>query len=230
MGNMLNGHPNLDWQSEVFHSFHESPKADRNGDDPFQILQDSISRSKKRAYGFETKFQHLDSNGLKMGLSGYLTKLREMGFEKFILLERKNYVRQAISVARGQMTQTWHVTEGREKPQFSKFELNLDEISLGGVNRKVEDCFRVLDETYQATKELFRTKEVDFLSLNYEADLENDASIGLKKSLSFLQLKQVDCAVSLQRLDARPVSEMIENFKELRSRIGKTSYGWMCES
>ncbi len=227
---MLNAHPELDWKSEVFHSFHESTESQPSGQDPFEILHRSIRDSESLHYGFETKFQHLDSNGLDIDFAGFLAKLQELGFQKYILLERKNYLRQAISVARGQLTKIWHVSQDQAEPLFSEFELDLESISLGGTNRKLEECFEFLDHTYQETTRVIEKSGVPLLHLTYENDLERDAEIGLGKTLSFLGLKKIKPNVSLRKLDSRPVSEMISNHDQLQDRLSKTRYRWMGET
>lgn len=227
---MLNSHPDIEWRSELFHPLHEKTDALEEYEDPYELLAHPLEQSNSFLFGFETKFQHLDENGLNVELGEYLARLQSLGFEKFILLERQNYLRQAISVARGQLTKTWHVTPGQEKPEFPVFDLDLTKISLGGHHREIVECFEFLDESYRNATDLLRSLEIDFLKLSYEEDLEWDAGVGLQRTLSFLGLQQIKPAVTLQKLDSRPVAEMISNWQEVFERLEGTRFEWMCKS
>ena len=227
---MLNSHPDIEWQSELFHPLHEKTDSLVAFEDPYELLEAPLSRSNSYLFGFETKFQHLDENGLNVELGAYLVKLRSLGFENFILLERQNYLRQAISVARGQLTKTWHVAPGEKKPEFPAFELDLTKVSLGGHDREIIECFEFLEDSYQNATKVLSSEGIDFLKLSYEDDLESNAGVGLQRTLSFLGLRQIEPAVTLQKLDSRPVSEMISNWQEVFERLKGTRFEWMCEA
>lgn len=227
---MLNSHPNIAWKSELFHPLHENTISIEDGDEPFSLLTGPLGDCRSRVFGFETKFQHLDENGLNVGLNEYLEGLQQLGFNKFILLERKNYLRQAISVARGQLTKTWHVSYSDEKPEFPVFELDVSKVGLGGHNRQLIDCFEFLQDSYENAEQALRSMKNDFLRLSYEDDLELNAGMGLKKTLSFLGVKQIEPSFSLRRLDSRPVSQMISNWKQVFEQLRGTPFEWMCES
>lgn len=226
---MLNSHPNIEWKSELFHPLHEKAISLDELNDPFELLVSPLEQCRSRVFGFETKFQHLDENGLDIELPKYLEKLQNLGFDKFILLERKNYLRQAISVARGQLTKTWHLSRGEKKPEFPVFEINVDKIGLGGHDREMIRCFEFLKNSYENAVQAMRAREIDFLPLSYEDDLESNAAIGLRKTLAFLEAKQIKPSISLQRLDSRPVSQMISNWKIVFERLQGSPFEWMCE-
>lgn len=226
---MLNSHPDIDWKSELFHPVHEKEMSPAELGDPFEFIQSAAVGSAKRTFGFETKFQHLDSNGLDIDFGVFLFRLNAIGFTKFILLERKNYLRQAISVARGQLTKTWHVSEKDAKPNFQPFQFDVDQVGLGGKNRSLIECFKFLESYYQIVLEIFQQCGMEFLHLKYEDDLEGDATIGFSKAICYLDLPTASVTASLQRLDNRSVAEMISNFDEVCGILRGTHFEWMCK-
>ena len=230
LGNMLRDHPDVTWAGEVFHALHENEIDIRAIQDPFQMLLGPMRESNRRAFGFETKFQHLDSNGLDISFEEYLTQLQSLNFDRFIVLRRKNYLRQAVSVARGQLTKTWHVAPEIAKPVFKPFRLDPTKIGLGGTDRELVDCFQYLDGVYQKTAEIFTRLKIDCLDLCYEDDLEIDPIIGFQKVANFLKLSSTDPEVSLQKLEARVLTEIISNYDEIRNSLVETQYSWMCEA
>lgn len=230
LGNMLNAHSQLNWKSEIFHSLHENSRSNTKNADGIEILNSILEESAtKKHLGIETKFQHLDSNGLDMELEDFLSLLGQLNFTKFIVLSRRNYLRQAISVARGQMTKTWHVTSSGELPDDSPFEFDLEQVSLGGTNRTLLDCFEFLNTTYDKAIGLFQSLGLDVLKLEYESDLEQDASIGFRKTVSFLGIRNEAPRISLRKLEQRPVSEIVANFSDIKRALANTPYEWMCQ-
>ena len=83
LGEMAVSHGSIDWQGELFHELHEG----QDKSNPWKHLTGPISTSEKPIFGFETKFQHLDVNGLNVPLNQYIEDLEELGFSKFIVLK-----------------------------------------------------------------------------------------------------------------------------------------------
>ncbi len=229
LGNMVGDHPDVDWAGEVFHALHENTVDAIELADPFQWLHGPIRNSKCKSFGFETKFQHLDSNGLDLTFDEYLTLLKSLNFDRFIILKRRNYLRQAVSVARGQLTKTWHVTQEMKRPVFAPFPMDPTKIGLGGSDRELVDCFEFLDEVYEKAEESFAQHKISCLNLCYEDDLEHEPQIGFHKVVGFLQLSPAEPMVSLQKLGVRPLAQAISNFDEIRQLLSGTKYGWMCD-
>lgn len=227
LGNMLAGHPQLDWKGEIFHAFHERENRDEVIE-PFSVIQGLLAESSFRNFGFETKFQHLDCNGLNVELEAYVSSLKDLGFEKLMIIVRRNYLRQAISVARGQATGEWHVSSTDPKPEFRPIEFDIENVSLGGVNRSMIDCFDFLDRQYEFAEETFHRMGLDFLKIQYEDDLENDPISGYRKSLSWLGLRFSKPQISVRRLECRPLAHAVSNFSKVRDCLAGTKYEWMC--
>ena len=57
-------------------------------------------------YGFEAKFFHLDI--FELELADFLQRLDTLGFERFIVLERKNTLLKVISSLIAHKTGPWH--------------------------------------------------------------------------------------------------------------------------
>ena len=226
LGNMLAGHPDIDWQGEVFHAFHERENREQTIE-PFSVIEGLLSDSEFKHFGFETKFQHLNRNGLNLDFESYVSKLRQLGFEKFMVIKRRNYLRQAISVARGQATGSWHVSSKSRKPKFQPIHLDVEKISLGGKKRSLLDCFELLDQTYEEMGCIFKRLGVDHFTVHYEDDLEVDPIRGFQMTLSHLGLRFVPPEISVRKLESRSVPEIISNLSEIQDCLSGSGFEWM---
>ncbi|MEM9941216.1 MAG: hypothetical protein AAF939_06465 [Planctomycetota bacterium] len=224
---MLNSHPQIKWLGEVFHEAHES-----NESLPSSVQLAKLADQLKggQCTGIETKFQHLDENGLHLDLESLLNELKRLGFHKWIVLRRRNYLRQAISVARGQITGQWHVATASNKTDYRPFALDVEKISLGGRNRSILKCFDDIDQVYRRTETTFSELGLDALWIEYESDLENEPMVGFKKVIGFLGLSNFSPDVSLQKLESRPIEQVISNFEEVTSALQHSRYAWMCDA
>ena len=227
LGNMLAAHPEVDWRGELLHPLHEKTDQLPPVDQPTELITAPMNASRRPVFGFEAKFQHLDGNGLRMSLGRFVDFLVDNGFEKFVVLKRQNYLRQAISVARGQQTGNWHQQTGQMHAAPPAIKLDVDAISLGGTNRDIVDAFRFLDTTYSEARECFMERILDVLEIDYERDLESDPQSGFAIVSQYLGIADSLGRSSVQKIGGGPIEQLVSNFDEIQQRLGKTEYQWM---
>ncbi|MEE2639114.1 MAG: hypothetical protein VX768_00685 [Planctomycetota bacterium] len=230
LGNMLDRHSKISWGGELFHALHEPAQPDtaiRGPEDALSLLDQALQHCRSPWYGFETKFQHLDPNGLNKGLEEFIAHLRERGFHYFILLKRKNYLRQAISVARGQQTRQWHFQTGTPSPGVRAVSLDPERLGLGGTDREMIECFHFLDQTYLEAEATLNAHHCNWIQLEYETDLESDPRGGFQKVASFLGLDPETPDACLQKIGGQPLAEMLDNLDAVSNRLTGTAYQWM---
>ncbi|MCM2369210.1 hypothetical protein [Aporhodopirellula aestuarii] len=227
LGNMLGNHPHLEWAGELFHAHHV--RTDRSNElDPYHLLQNRIKTSQFRSFGFETKFQHLDFNGLNIELTSFLESLLSLGFNKFVLLKRQNYLRQAISVRKGQISGIWHADPSAAIRNSSPVFLDPTCISLGGTNRNILDCFQFLDESYANAKRIFEALRIEYIEIVYEHHLEKHPSEGFDLAIEFFEMKPAASRISTKKLESRPIKEIVLNYDDILDCLKDSKYEWMC--
>lgn len=230
LGNLLNARAEIDWQGELLHPLHEKEVSVSGVNDPLKLITKPMQQSKQPVFGFEAKFQHLDDNGLNMPFAIFVDTLISSGFEKFIVLKRQHYLRQAISVARGQASGQWHQKKGQPKPANDAVHLDVDAVSLGGKNREITKAFEFLDDTYALAADCFTERIVDVLNLEYELDLEIEPQVGFDKACLYLGLNSVPGHSSVEKLGGQPLQEMLVNYTEIADRLLNTPWQWMLEN
>lgn len=223
---MLNAHTQIEWRGELFHPLINKPDQLDWISTPLDLLTHPLNDSPSHVFGFETKFQQLGRNGLDLEFNTFVDRLNELGFDKFILLKRNNYLRQAISVARGRQTGQWHYSRDQPKPQFEPLTLDINAIKLCGQNRELLESFEYLDQTYEQAYDLLKAKH-ETLVLEYEVDLEHDPNLGFEKAIRFLELPNEKANASVRKLGGAAIPSMLTNYQAVQDRIAKTRYAWM---
>ena len=149
LGDMLNQHPEIDWGSELFSDFaNRYPKKSGKLRAASNIIRDSMIRSNKSAYGFETNYlpeQQLGRDGVDIQLSDYVEFLKNNGFSHFIILHRKNYLRRALSVQVGVQKGVWHSKNKIGTP-------NKVRLPVAGISH----WFDTIDKSYETLQSILK--------------------------------------------------------------------------
>lgn len=230
LGNMMEEHSQIFWRSEIFERFMndtcESSKFKHKEHFVHKVVRDCSNQQASKIYGFETKYlpqQHLCSTNIGMDIKSYLSCLHQIGFNKFILLYRKNYLRQVISVQVGRITKQWHTITKREAP--TKVTIDLKSFQIGCVTLPLLDLFDSYDKNFELAKQLL--SEYGFILLVYEDDILPDPNIAYLKVTQYLNVDNEFPAVNLTRSNPFKISDMVSNFSELRQLLDPTQYKWM---
>ena len=226
LGQMLNQHPAITWAGEIFNPFMNTPH-ELSGQ---KFVETVISQSRNEVstdyYGFETKYlpqQHLSATCVNLEIEHYLSQVHQLGFTRFLLLHRENYLRRAVSVAVANSTNNWHTSEDISKP--SSVFIDLHSFQTGMQTSTLLDLFDNLDSSLTRIKALIHEHARLFLS--YEEDILNDPSCAYKKVCDFLNLKPKHSEIDLKKTNPFSLSELICNYDEVCEALSGTRFEWM---
>ncbi|WP_159586513.1 hypothetical protein [Chelativorans xinjiangense] len=231
---MLQQHRRIYWAGEVFQKEHNRyMKAAGSGayslpKDPLKDLRTEMREARNRMFGFETKF--LDEHHLRVigvDLERYVDTLSELGFDRYVVLKRKNILRRLISGVVLRDTGQFHI-RADQKRQKRRFHLDLHRIPLGARYLDLVDAIRMIEEGHEHLDRLLAGKQV--CALNYEDHISDDPFVAYRKVVAFMGLEPGEPKILLRKTNPDPLEDMIENYDELQAMIGKTPYRWMLES
>jgi len=230
LAKMLDTHKSLNWDDETFNDSYKDLLTDLKMDGP-QHVRDVLSRKMKdsqtKFFGFETKYlayQHLSPERLEMSVPDYMGLLKDLGFQRFILLHRKNLLRRLISGLNAKQTNVWHITE--EQKERPRLELNVQSVDPQG-----HSLLEHFDHVATRMDELKRLcAGQPFLEVYYEDDIENDPYDAYNKVVDFLSLPRDRPPIKLKRTNPFQVSEVLSNFQEVVSILKGTDHEWMLEN
>lgn len=233
LGDLLDQHPDVAWSSEVFNAMPRKygPLCDR--DDVARVVLDyHLFRKGSKHFGFETKYmpaQHLHADVLGMSLEAYVSLLRDLGFTHFLVLERKNRLRQLVSELVGGATRRWHARA--ETREVTRVTVRLaDDRPQWGTYASLPDRFR----KHEARREelLALLGAAPRLDLTYEDDVQPDPRLAYRKTCGFLGVDpdRIEPDVRLKRTNPFPLRDVIENFDEVSAQLRGTDDAWMLDA
>jgi hypothetical protein len=224
---MLSQHPDVFWAGEVFEPFMKT----KNAGTPCiaqNTIEDACHSRVSRVFGFETKYlrtQHLCRQCANMRLDEYVALLRRIGFRKFVVLHRANYLRRAISVEVARIRNQWHTQ--RTVTNATKLVLDTQKFQTGVGLASLVDSFNSIDTEYSKLCRLLSREETAFLF--YEKDIQNDPRMGYQRVVEFLGIKDVPTTVTLRRTNPFAIKEVVKNLEEVSAVLGDSKFSWMLD-
>jgi hypothetical protein len=231
LGSMLRQDRRIHWPGEVFEREHmRYTKAVKAGGytrlkDPLKILRTEMRAAGHRTFGFETKF--LDEHHLKvigLDLESYIDALSRLGFDRYVVLTRRNILRRLVSGIVLRETGRAHVlaTQAHER---RRFHLDLNGIPLGARSFDVVDAIQMIEEGHERLSRALAGKKV--CELNYEDHISDDPFVAYRRLMTFMGLEPGQPTIAFRKTNPDPLSETIENYDELLAALETTPYKWM---
>lgn len=191
---------------------------------PYLVSRVQISSAyKKKAYFFETmpfKYSnvHMSDEIRNMTPREYIDTIKDKaGINKFILMDRKNYLRRYISAMVAKKNGYWH---------SNKAVKNVTTIRIDNSDWVVGTLFPAMDEWYSEMTTIL--KDEDLLNISYENDIENNPRVAYDKVLDFIGLEsEQEPEFYLKKTNPFPMDQIVENFEDVVEEIKGTKYEWM---
>lgn len=219
VGVLLNQHPKIRWGGEIFAGLKR--KYGRNSwvwEDPLRMIRLRTNIHVCRVFGAEIKRKHFED--VNMEVNTIVNKLEKIGYKKYIILRRKNYLKREVSRLVGSEMKKWNFEEDVEPPAVS--------IPVESINGKnIINHFREIDEFYEKIEKSISGKKL--LKINYEEDIKESPKLAFEKIAEWLNLKKVETKVATKKINKKPIKKRISNFEEVRKALDKTEYKWMAQ-
>ena len=154
----------------------------------------------------------------------------------FIFLQRRNVLRKYISGQLGKINTFWHKRKGEALPADYRSLLHVD-FADGGKMSGRTDCNMLTrldaEQAYNQSMRDYiaeaRQRGERWLHLVYEDDIEQSPKVAYEKVCEFLGVEAVEVECLYQRINTAPLSEIIENYDEVREYLRGTRYEAMLE-
>jgi hypothetical protein len=221
LADMLKQHPRVAWDGEVFEP---TARKWQPGVSPSDLLRKRAETVGRKIYGIELKFFHCRLIGLS--LLETVCLLEKLGFGRYIILRRRNYLRKIVSSLIAQKTKVWHLSNGK-RPRLVPITINVDKLRVEAPEpeRTLLQCLETYESEFAELDRLLGSQAP--LRLTYESDIEKDPAVGYGKVCDYLGLEAKSAPVRLTRTTPYPLRDVIMNFQEVEARLAGTPFAWM---
>ena len=241
VGNLLVQNPNIHWASELYSSMLAKWQEENQQinfhlakepivENPIAILKNSISETTKPYYGFEIKPFHFSL--INSSATEFLNQSFLLNFTYFILMRRKNRLRQIVSGQIGRKNRLHQIVSGEVASKKNIWRSSREDIAkLEKIHlplNKPEPLVERIEKKeiqMQEVETLLAGKNV--LNLTYEDDIEQDPQSAYRSICKFVNMEETKASVTLSKTNPFPLKDMIENFAEVKAALQNTPYEWM---
>ena len=226
IGDMLDQHPQIYWSGEIYKNLLKNNynlKTEDSRNILYYTLQHEMEKTKKNQWlGLETKFYHV--RYFKEDLQDYIQKIKENGVCKFVVLERKNYLRKIVSSIAASQSATWH-QPANTKSRLTKVKINIESVRIDGRNKPLIDFLQEYESDFNTIKELIAEREA--MMLTYEEDVAVSPTSTCSKVLQLLDLPEHGMKTRYGKTNPFPLYEIITNYDEVADYLSGTKFEWM---
>lgn len=226
LGDLLQQHSALHWDHEAFVA--QLQAARRAGlrnpvGNPVNMLRERIQAAPaKGPFGTEVKFFHLRLFGC--ALPDFVSQVVALGFTKFILLKRQNYLRKIVSSLIAHQTKQWH-RRRNDGSVLSPVWLDVNKVAIDWTERPLIDHLNQFEADFAQAEAVLRPFPT--LNLEYEMDILPNPKIGFGKVCRFLGLPVNEGEVRYGRSNPYPLRQLIRNYEEVAKTLKNTPFEWM---
>lgn len=192
-------------------------------DDAVSAIENKhTSRAGNKIFGVE--IQDYQFTMYNSDMESLIERLRDIGFTRYILIDRRNQLRKVVSHLVAMSRKEHHVDRGatRDRPQIS---INPDDIYIGYQNKGLFAAVDGYVKFLEKLRHLLAGRPV--LELCYEDDIELDPSRAYRKTCAFLGVEPEEVEVRFGKTTNFPLSEIVSNFADVERCFANTPYAWM---
>lgn len=220
---MLDQHPQIASLGEIFEPSFQRRRMLAPAE---TLLRAARVRGFPRHALAEAKFmecQHLATLG--MGIEDFVAMLKRLGYRRFVVLRRRNYLRMLLStILGGERGRKYHFLPGEHVPE-TRIRLDPAITYFFSVSGPMHEVFGYMDGQYARLDAALAGEDV--LQLTYEDDISEDPQVAYGRVCRWLGLAPVPAGVKLQKANPRSTQEVLENWEEMRGVLEGTRYAWM---
>lgn len=235
LGNMLNRHTQCHWEGELllgpsakfpqephggakpWHPWCQSAYFPKR---PLEFIESRAPPVTRSWFGFEVQFYQLGDNCI--ALEQFVEHMESIGFARFIVLTRRNYLRVVASNLMAMAKSEFHIGAGTT-PEFRTIRINVDAVYPG--SGSLRSVFGWFDAWVSEARLALRGEGV--LSLSYEDHIRDSPRVAYHLACEFLGIQPAELPIEFARTTPWDLRSFIENFDDVAAVLRGTPYEWM---
>lgn len=236
LGDLLAQNPAIAWEGELLkpRRFHRDlpfplrrlwPGAPLRDRAMLRLVRDKLAGADgTMAYGFETKFFHLEREGVS--LATFLRTVEQGGVDRYVILRRRNLLRIVASGLIAARAGHHHASDVGPRPD--PIVIDPGRVPLDRTEMPLVALLERWDHQYADLER--RLDEATTLSVFYEDDVAADPSVGYRKICTYLGVDAVQAEVRLRPTNPYPLDALVANLDEVQRELEHTKFGWMVDA
>ena len=230
LADLLRQNKKICWDGEIYQAYCDwleskgialTPNSLR-GESPFALLQQHMRFSGAKYYGFEIKFYNLRCYGIKTQV--FVDEIEKLGIDRFILLERRNYLRKIVSSVVAEKAGKYHLRIG-SKSKLVRVKIEIGELDLDYDRKSLLDHLRGFRDDVLNFQRLMNGRRL--LKLTYEDDIMQDPVKTSIQVCEFLGISPAPGVIRYTRSTPFPLRDVVANFREVETALAGTEFAWM---
>lgn len=228
VGMLLNQHPQINWIGEILAKFREKfGDSSWVWEDPETMIRMRTNIHPCKILGLEIKRSQIINTN--MNENSVIKLFKKIGYEKFVVLRRKNYLKKKISEIVAKKIGKMNVSERVKTPKvrmpinMGRWDVHTEFVK----NDTLTDHFERLDKFYEKIEEMLKKHEV--LNLSYEEHVKDNPKRAAEEICNFLNLESHEMKIETEKINRKSIKESISNFGEVESFLKGTKYEWMAK-
>jgi len=223
VADLLGRHPAIHWDGELF-NYHLSVWRARPRDrlvEAQRMIERRMNYFNVPYYGFEVLTSHLIAGNIEK--SRFMEALDTMGIGYYILLTRRNILRQIVSNLVARQRGRWRL--GRdETARLTRIHVDINRLKLATTIPLLNHLRNIQADCDALTTILSSRRS---LQLVYEDDILNNPNDAIRKICDFLGVDYLELPVRHGRTTPHPLCQIIENHTEVEDALLGTEFEWM---
>ena len=228
LADLLGQHPKVFWDGEVYthHVMKWGVSRRDRSDEATRLIRRRMNCSPRPLYGFEVKYFHVKCSGVPFGK--YVEQLRRLGLEHFIVLDRRNHLRQLVSSLIGEKSSRYHQRSG-ERAVLTRIVLDVNEIKLEPHTKAMPliEHLKGYEEDVCMLEDLLHQHNV--LRLTYETDVLKDPLVGYRRICNFVNIDCIEYPIRYGKTNPFYLEDIILNYEEVKNTLGGSPFEWMLD-
>ena len=230
LGSLLAQHSAVAYSNEIFSPYMPRRRRERPLPELEEVVREARYQLRHRFHLFEVKHLHAQNLGLYPSRSReeWLNQLIALGYERHLLMRRRNGLRRMLSHIRAAGTGVYVASDGDASPTDA-VTIPLDFIVHGFQSRSLLEWLEEYERGHQQMVAALDHVGLPWLELSYEDHIETSPMLAYAEVCRYLEIDPETPELRLRKINRGRLSDLISNFDAVQAALAPTRFAWMLE-
>ena len=239
LGSMLNQHSQIQAQNEIFSRYMPRRWGDRPVPSMNEVLSAATGEASKPVLNIEIKCLSAQNFALypQATFQDWLRAVAGHGFERHLLIHRRNGLRRMVSHLMAQRTGVYVQRRHAAATALADRRITIEPAAIreGVETHSLLEWLNLYEHTHQQLRKDLNCwceaqRQQPPLELIYEEAIEPSPQLAYHQVCESLGLESEPVRVRLERINPEPLAQLISNWDDIAALLAPTRFVWMLEA